>query len=118
MEVHYLGASCSGKERDKNNFDFASDIVYHYIFTKSISKKSIIYLTKTFCEAKVVKELREIKYLELGAENVAAFIAEPILASGGVIVPPKGYHKKTSRNMSENMMLFIFLMKWLLHLAD
>ena len=34
--------------------------------------------------------------MELGPENVAAFIAEPILASGGVIVPPKGYHKKTS----------------------
>ena len=25
----YLSASCSGKERDKNNFDFADDIVHH-----------------------------------------------------------------------------------------
>ncbi len=25
----FLGASCSGKERDKNNFDFASNIVHH-----------------------------------------------------------------------------------------
>ena len=32
--------------------------------------------------------------LNLGAENVGAFIAEPVLASGGVIVPPKGYHKR------------------------
>ena len=31
----------------------------------------------------------------LGAENVAAFIAEPILGAGGVIVPPEGYHRKT-----------------------
>ncbi|MEE1567886.1 MAG: aminotransferase class III-fold pyridoxal phosphate-dependent enzyme, partial [Arenicellales bacterium] len=30
--------------------------------------------------------------LEIGAERVGAFIAEPILASGGVIVPPVGYH--------------------------
>ena len=39
-------------------------------------------------------ELEE-KILELGAENVAAFVAEPILASGGVVIPPKGYHKRT-----------------------
>jgi adenosylmethionine-8-amino-7-oxononanoate aminotransferase len=45
-----------------------------------------------FRDAKV-KELRD-KILELGPENVAAFIAEPILASGGVIVPVPGYQKK------------------------
>ena len=27
----YLSASCSGKERDKNNFDFADDIVHHLL---------------------------------------------------------------------------------------
>jgi adenosylmethionine-8-amino-7-oxononanoate aminotransferase len=32
---------------------------------------------------------------ELGAENVAAFIAEPILGAGGVIVPPDGYHRRS-----------------------
>src|SRR3546814_21174945 len=31
--------------------------------------------------------------VELGADTVAAFIAEPILASGGVIIPPDGYFK-------------------------
>jgi len=30
----------------------------------------------------------------IGAENIAAFIAEPILGAGGVIVPPKGYHRR------------------------
>ncbi len=34
----------------------------------------------------------ETAIIELGADKVAAFIAEPILASGGVIVPPAGYH--------------------------
>ena len=32
--------------------------------------------------------------LEAGPNNVAAFIAEPVLASGGVIIPPDGYHKR------------------------
>jgi len=32
---------------------------------------------------------------QIGAENIAAFIAEPIMGAGGVIVPPDGYHKRT-----------------------
>ena len=29
-----------------------------------------------------------------GPENIACFIGEPIMGAGGLIVPPKGYHKK------------------------
>jgi len=35
----------------------------------------------------------EVKVAELGADNVAAFICEPILGSGGVVIPPKGFLK-------------------------
>ncbi len=33
----------------------------------------------------------EAKILELGPENVAAFIGEPVMGAGGVITPPPGY---------------------------
>jgi putrescine aminotransferase len=33
----------------------------------------------------------EGKILELGPDNVAAFVAEPIMGTGGVFVPPAGY---------------------------
>lgn len=33
----------------------------------------------------------EAKILEVGAENVAAFIGEPVMGAGGVITPPRGY---------------------------
>jgi len=86
----YLSASCSGKERDKTFLDFAAGLVHHlpapdpYRRPKGMS-------VEDFCAAKV-KDLED-KILEIGADRVAAFIAEPILASGGVIVPPPGYHK-------------------------
>lgn len=44
---------------------------------------------------------------EEGAETIAAFIAEPIMGSGGVIVPPDGYYEKVQNLLSENDILFI-----------
>ena len=36
----------------------------------------------------------EDKILELGAENVAAFIGEPVMGAGGLMVPPEGYWQR------------------------
>lgn len=36
----------------------------------------------------------ENKILELGAENVAAFVGEPIQGAGGVIIPPENYWQR------------------------
>ena len=45
-----------------------------------------------FCDF-LVTELED-KILELGPENVMCFIAEPVLGSGGVIVPPRDYNRR------------------------
>ena len=42
-----------------------------------------------FC-ARAVQEIED-KILEVGPENVAAFIGEPVQGAGGVIIPPDGY---------------------------
>lgn len=39
----------------------------------------------------------EDKILELGAENVAAFVAEPIQGAGGLIIPPATYWPEINR---------------------
>lgn len=39
----------------------------------------------------------ETRILELGADNVAAFIAEPVYGAGGVIVPPATYWPEVQR---------------------
>lgn len=44
---------------------------------------------------------------ELGADNVAAFIAEPIQGAGGVIVPPDSYWPEVRRICAENDVLLI-----------
>ena len=36
----------------------------------------------------------ETRILEVGPQNVAAFIGEPVQGAGGVIIPPPGYWKK------------------------
>ena len=44
---------------------------------------------------------------ELGEDNIAAFIAEPIQGAGGVIVPPDSYWPEIRRILAERDILFI-----------
>jgi putrescine aminotransferase len=44
-----------------------------------------------------VAEQLEKKILELGADNVASFSAEPVHGAGGVIFPPPGYWEEINR---------------------
>ena len=53
-----------------------------------------------------VKALRE-KVRELGVERVAAFFCEPILGSGGVIVPPRGWLKAMAQTCRELGILLV-----------
>lgn len=87
----FLSASCSGKERDRNFFDFASDRVVH-LSAPNPYRRPEGMSAEGFCD--FLLEEMEAKILELGPERVAAFIAEPILASGGVLMPPEGYHRR------------------------
>ncbi len=54
----------------------------------------------------VAREL-EAKIDELGEDNVAAFIAEPIQGAGGVIVPPDSYWPEIRRICDERDILLI-----------
>ncbi len=42
-----------------------------------------------------------------GPETIAAFIAEPILGAGGVVVPPPGYYQKVQALLKKHDILFI-----------
>ncbi len=88
----YLSASVSGKPGDRGNLDFITDTIHHLPAPNPYRRPDGMTEAE-FLDQKVAD--LESKILELGPENVACFIGEPILASGGVIVPPKGYHRRT-----------------------
>ncbi len=49
----------------------------------------------------------EALILEEGPETIAAFIAEPIMGAGGVVVPPAGYYQKVQALLKQHDILFI-----------
>ena len=88
----YLAASLNGKKCDRSYFNYVTDIV-HATTDPNPFKKPDGMSIEDFCDLRV-RELED-KIVEIGPDNVACFIAEPVMGSGGVIVPPPGYHKKT-----------------------
>lgn len=100
----YLSASVSGKERDKGWLDQASD-VGHFLPNVNPFRRPAGMTVEAFLDEKI-QDL-EAAILDIGSENVAAFIAEPILASGGVIVPPDGYHKRCLEICRKHDVLYI-----------
>lgn len=49
----------------------------------------------------------EQKILDLGADNVAAFIAEPIQGAGGIIIPPDSYWPEIQRIVKQYNVLLV-----------
>ena len=49
----------------------------------------------------------DARILEEGPETVAAFIAEPVMGAGGVIVPPAGYFEKIQKVLAKYEVLLI-----------
>jgi len=100
----YLSASCGGKERDKTYQVFEKGFIHH-LPSPNPYRRPEDMTVEAFCDEKVAD--LENKILELGAKNVSVFIAEPILASGGVIVPPPGYQKKCLEVCRRHDVLYI-----------
>lgn len=100
----YLSASMSGKERDKGWLDQATHLT-HFLPNVNPSLRRPDQSMSQFLDEKVAD--LENAILEIGADKVAAFIAEPILCSGGVIVPPEGYHKRCLEICRKHDVLYI-----------
>ena len=49
----------------------------------------------------------ERQILEAGPDTIAAFIAEPVMGAGGVLIPPEGYFEKVQEVLARHDILFI-----------
>jgi len=97
-----IGAGVTGLPVFHTNFDAPSPLQHHiaaaYPYRFDGSDADLI--------AHSVAELHA-KIDELGEDNVAAFFAEPVIGSGGVIVPPDGWYAAMRRVCRERDVLFV-----------
>ena len=100
----YLSGTVSGKERDKSNLDVVEGMVHHIEAPHPLHKPAG-QSDADFLDACVAN--LENMIAEVGADKCAVFVAEPILASGGVIVPPEGYHQRCLEVCRKNDMLYL-----------
>lgn len=101
----YLTISVGNRYGDRTpNFHYLTDFIHHlaapypYRRPEGLSEHQF---------TDVLVEEFKAKIRELGKENIAAFIAEPIQGSGGVVVPPPDYLRRMWEVAKENGILFI-----------
>ncbi len=87
----YMASCVSGKERDKSFMDIDNKNV-HFLSNINPSLRPSDMDVAAWCD-RCISEFEEL-VKRVGSHQIAAFIAEPVLASGGVIVPPEGYHSR------------------------
>lgn len=100
----YLAMTLTGVAFDHQGFDLAPGLV-HRVSCPDVYRRPAGTTAEQFCD-RLVQELED-KILELGPENVACFIAEPVMGAGGVIVPPPGYPRRTKEICAKYGVLYI-----------
>ena len=100
----YLSASLNGKPRDYDWMDGAAELVVKLTSPNPFRRPQGVS-REGFADF-LVEEFRET-VARLGADRIGAFVAEPIQASGGVVVPPDGYLKRVREICRVNDILYI-----------
>jgi putrescine aminotransferase len=100
----YLAASLSGKEADRVRFQYEDGWVHHLESPGYDPDNSAVSATDRL--AALMTGMQEA-IAAIGPDNIACFIAEPVLASGGVLVPPPGYHRATRELCRQHGILYI-----------
>jgi adenosylmethionine-8-amino-7-oxononanoate aminotransferase len=104
----YVAANLTGIHGTKLSFDRIADDWISHVSAANMYRRPVgteEMSESAYCDF-LVNEF-ENRILQLGADNVAAFIAEPIMGAGGVLVAPQGYFKRMYDICKKYDLLFI-----------
>ena len=101
----YAAVSIGGKPGDQvPGFHYIEDTIHH------LSSPNFYRYGEGRTEQEFADDLVaefEAKVDELGADTVAAFFAEPIMGSGGVIMPPADYLQRVRRLCADHEIVYV-----------
>ena len=101
----YLAMSMTGIEYDHIGFDVIGEPLIQRVSGPDLYRRPEGTTPEEYTNL-LLDEFRD-KIESLGADNVAAFFAEPIMGAGGVLVPPPGYLQGMRDLCTEYRILFV-----------
>lgn len=101
----YVAAGLTGIHATKYSFDSVTDGMVDHVSAANMYRRPQGMTESEFCDY-LVNQFED-RILQLGPDNVAAFIAEPIMGAGGVLVAPKDYHKRMHAICRKYGMLYV-----------
>ena len=104
----FLSASVTGIKPFGERFHTLTsgdDPLVHHVSCPNIYRPKEDLEGEAYCDA-LIEELEEM-IQDIGAEQIACFVAEPIIGAGGVIVAPDGYHKRVLEVCRSHNILYV-----------
>ncbi|WP_308917976.1 aminotransferase [Jannaschia sp. LMIT008] len=101
----YVAAGLTGIHGTKIGFDQVGRDFIHHVSEANLYAKPEGWSDAQYCDHLVAEF--EARIQQLGPDTVAAFIAEPIMGAGGVLVAPDGYHRRMWEVCQRYGMLYI-----------
>ncbi|WP_224484111.1 aminotransferase [Robertkochia aurantiaca] len=100
----YLAHALTGISGTHSAFDLPKELI-HYLSAPYPYRRRDGQSEEEFCDV-LIAEMEEA-IIKIKPQNIACYIAEPIMGAGGVIVPPKGYHRRTAELCKKYDILYI-----------
>ena len=101
----FLTMSIGNKKSDKvTEFQYMREGIHH-LSAPHFYRAPDNMTEAEFCDSLIAEF--EAKIAEIGPEKVGGYFAEPILASGGVMVPPAGYNRRMWEVCKKHGILYV-----------